>query len=54
MNTRQITKAMELVAASKMRKAQEYALAGRTYREFAYFAGRNQLHSLSYLPRVFD
>ena len=35
-NTRQITKAMELVAASKMRKAQEYALAGRVYREFAY------------------
>lgn len=35
-NTRQITKAMELVAASKMRRAQEYALAGRTYREFAY------------------
>ncbi len=35
-NTRQITKAMELVAASKMRKAQEYALAGRTYRQFAY------------------
>ena len=35
-NTKQITKAMELVAASKMRKAQEYALAGRTYREFAY------------------
>ncbi len=27
---------MELVAASKMRRAQEYALAGRTYREFAY------------------
>lgn len=35
-NTRQITKAMELVAASKMRRAQEYAQAGRTYREFAY------------------
>lgn len=35
-NTKQITKAMELVAASKMRRAQEYALAGRTYREFAY------------------
>ncbi len=35
-NTKQITKAMELVAASKMRKAQEHALAGRTYREFAY------------------
>ncbi|HSX23588.1 MAG TPA: ATP synthase F1 subunit gamma [Candidatus Saccharimonadales bacterium] len=35
-NTKQITKAMELVAASKMRRAQEYALAGRVYREFAY------------------
>jgi len=35
-NTRQITKAMELVAASKMRRAQEYASAGRAYREFAY------------------
>ena len=35
-NTRQITKAMEMVAASKMRRAQEYALAGRVYREFAY------------------
>lgn len=30
-NTRQITKAMELVAASKMRKAQQAALAGRPY-----------------------
>ena len=30
-NTRQITKAMELVAASKMRKAQTAALAGRAY-----------------------
>ena len=35
-NTRQITKAMELVAASKMRRAQEYAAKGRTYREYAY------------------
>lgn len=35
-NTKQITKAMELVAASKMRRAQERALSGRTYREFAY------------------
>src|SRR5688572_8809034 len=35
-NTRQITKAMELVAASKMRRAQERALGGRTYRQFAY------------------
>jgi|SRR5208283_1427555 len=30
-NTRQITKAMELVAASKMKKAQQAALSGRPY-----------------------
>jgi F-type H+-transporting ATPase subunit gamma len=30
-NTRQITKAMELVAASKMKKAQQAALGGRPY-----------------------
>jgi len=30
-NTRQITKAMELVSASKMKKAQQAALAGRSY-----------------------
>jgi F-type H+-transporting ATPase subunit gamma len=35
-STKQITKAMELVAASKMRRAQERATSGRTYREFAY------------------
>ncbi len=35
-NTRQITKAMELVAASKMRRAQEYAQTGRAYRVAAY------------------
>lgn len=35
-NTKQITKAMELVAASKMRRAQEYAKSGRAYREAAY------------------
>lgn len=35
-NTKQITKAMELVAASKMRRAQEYAAAGRDYRTYAY------------------
>ena len=32
-NTRQITKAMELVAASKMKKAQQAAVAGRAYSE---------------------
>lgn len=34
-STRQITKAMELVAASKMRRAQESALTSRDYRELA-------------------
>src|SRR4051794_12401289 len=32
-NTAQITKAMQMVAASKMRKAQQAALAGRPYAE---------------------
>ncbi|MCA9333125.1 ATP synthase F1 subunit gamma [Candidatus Saccharibacteria bacterium] len=35
-NTRQITKAMELVAASKMKKAQEFARHGRAYRSAAH------------------
>jgi len=35
-NTRQITKAMELVSASKMRRAQENAKKSREYRELAY------------------
>jgi F-type H+-transporting ATPase subunit gamma len=35
-NTRQITKAMELVSASKMRKAQENAKRSREYRLLAY------------------
>lgn len=35
-NTKQITKAMELVAASKMRKAIESAHRGRAYREAAH------------------
>ncbi len=44
-NTRQITKAMELVAASKMKKAQQSALAGRPYAQLmadmlAALAGR--------------
>src|SRR5205814_2452571 len=32
-NTAQITKAMQMVAASKMRKAQQAAIAGRPYAE---------------------
>lgn len=35
-NTRQITKAMQLVSASKLRRAQEYATQSRAYRELAY------------------
>ena len=34
--TRQITKAMQLVSASKLRRAQEYAFASRDYRDLAY------------------
>src|SRR5665213_826434 len=35
-NTRQITKAQELVSASKMRRTQEQAKKSREYREAAY------------------
>lgn len=35
-NTRQITKAMQLVAASKMRRSQDFAKRSRAYREAAY------------------
>jgi F-type H+-transporting ATPase subunit gamma len=35
-NTAQITKAMQMVASSKMRKAQERALAGRSFARRAY------------------
>lgn len=35
-NTRQITKAMELVSSSKLRRAQAAALSSRAYREAAY------------------
>ncbi len=34
--TRQITKAMELVSASKLRRAQDYAQRSREYRDLAY------------------
>ena len=49
-NTKQITKAMELVAASKMRRAQEYAVHGRVYREAAY----SLLTRLSLITEVAD
>lgn len=46
-NTRQITKAMELVSASKMRRAQEYAVKSRAYRDLAR-------HILTRLSEVID
>ena len=49
-NTKQITKAMELVAASKMRRAQEFASSGRVYREAAY----SLLSRLSTITEVND
>lgn len=49
-NTRQITKAMELVAASRMRKAQEAALGSRSYSHLA----RELLTRLAQLTEVTD
>lgn len=49
-NMRQITKAMELVAASRMRKAQEAALASRLYNQMA----RELLTRLAQLTDVAD
>ncbi|HUA12969.1 MAG TPA: ATP synthase F1 subunit gamma [Candidatus Sulfotelmatobacter sp.] len=40
-NMRQITKAMELVSASKLRRAQQYAARSRDYRDIAYDMLRN-------------
>ncbi len=51
-NTRQITKAMELVAASKMKKAQEFAHRGRVYRQAAHslLARINQMNEVDEHP----
>lgn len=49
-NTKQITKAMELVAASKMRKAIESAHRGRAYREAAH----SMLSRLSQVTEISD
>jgi F-type H+-transporting ATPase subunit gamma len=46
--TRQITKALELVSASKLRRAQEYALRSRAYRDLAY----ELLMKLNAMPEV--
>lgn len=47
-NTRQITKAMQLVSASKLRRAQEYAQRSRAYGDLAY----ELLGKLSAMPEV--
>lgn len=51
-NTRQITKAMQLVSASKLRKAQEQAQASRDYRIAAYalLARLNQITEVEQQP----
>lgn len=51
-NTRQITKAMELVSASKLRRAQEQAQTSRDYREAAYalLARLNQIQEVERTP----
>ena len=51
-NTRQITKAMQLVSASKLRKAQEQAQASRDYRVAAYalLARLNQIQEVGQQP----
>jgi F-type H+-transporting ATPase subunit gamma len=48
--TRQITKAMELVSASKLRRAQEYAKRSRDYRDLAYDLLR-KLNAMSEVER---
>jgi F-type H+-transporting ATPase subunit gamma len=46
-NTRKITKAMEMVAASKMRKAQERMRAGRPYVDKIHVLAANLSHAYS-------
>ncbi|MDB5184400.1 MAG: synthase gamma chain [Candidatus Saccharibacteria bacterium] len=50
--TRQITKAMQLVSASKMRRAQDYAFRSRPYRDAAYglLARLNSVREVADLP----
>jgi F-type H+-transporting ATPase subunit gamma len=51
-NTRQITKAMELVSSSKLRRAQQAAVASRAYRQAAYelLARLNQVREVERQP----
>lgn len=51
-NTRQITKAMELVSSSKLRRAQAAALTSRAYRDAAYklLARLNQVKEVEQQP----
>jgi len=49
--TRQITKAMELVSASKLKRAQDYAQRSRDYRDLAYDLLR-KLNAMSEVERL--
>lgn len=51
-NTRQITKAMEMVSSSKLRRAQAAAVSSRAYREAAYelLARLNQVREVERQP----
>lgn len=51
-NTRQITKAMEMVSASKMRKSQGFALDGRPYARAALEMLGNILARTEYRPEI--
>jgi F-type H+-transporting ATPase subunit gamma len=50
--TRQITKALQLVSASKLRRAQEFALRSRTYSDLAYslLAKLSAIHEVEQQP----
>ncbi|MDA0189431.1 MAG: F0F1 ATP synthase subunit gamma, partial [Proteobacteria bacterium] len=52
-NTRKITKAMEMVAASKMRKAQERMRASRPYGEKIRRVAANLSHALTEYRHAF-
>ena len=52
-STRQITKAMEMVAASKLRKAQEQVLTSRPYFEILYATINDIVDSTRYLSSTY-
>ena len=53
-NTAQITKAMEAVSATKMRKSQEFALAARPYAVASLEMLKNLITRIPVLPSLFQ